>query len=120
MIYIILGNIYFIINAFVVGTYWDEYSNNRLLLLFPAFFAVPLGIVGILLGILKRIYDFYQIGFFIEFYFTKKWNNFTPEKLLQINSNTKIYFNENTLKHKIYRFCIHLVNKRNNYSVIQH
>jgi hypothetical protein len=57
-----------------------------------------------------------QLKFLYYFFFTKMFTNMDKEKLSGLNHNAKYHFNKKTLHNAIYRYCVKMVNKRNNYT----
>ncbi|MFW6225738.1 MAG: hypothetical protein ACOC2W_03660 [bacterium] len=125
IIYLIPLLIYVSINSFIVGyTYADDYkytntNSGKLLsitwmVLSFLFGALIYGII-ITYALINRIFrffnEYFQIKFFITFYFTKKWDNLEESKVEQITNfaNKK---DKSKLNNRIYIYCVNLLKKR--------
>jgi hypothetical protein len=118
--------IYFGINAFTAGyflSYYHEHPNYskiyKFVLYAAAIFILLWGCLILfgyfLYNTFVYIREFFQICFFFNFYFTKKYTNLSEEKLGGMNKVIIEFNNTNTMRDKIIRYCMSLVNKRNGY-----
>ncbi len=65
--------------------------------------------------IYNKINEHIQVYFFVTFLFTKRWHNLEKHRLQKINRISINVRNTQNIKDRIYRYCIRLINKRNNY-----
>lgn len=64
----------------------------------------------------NRIDNYFQLSFFATWFFTKKWENVESITLSILNRNCVKIRNKNTIKDRIYRDCVELLNKKHNYT----
>lgn len=122
----IIISVYFSINCLIAGFYladevkWQREKPDKIytlgIFILAIFFAVPWLLLSFGFEVFKRYFwDLFQFGFFFTYVFTKKFKALEEEKLDAMHVLTKKHFNKNTLRHRIYRYCTRLVEKRNNY-----
>lgn len=107
--------IYFLINGFFAGYIFNDDSpwyNVVTASLFGCFILLYLPIDYIA----KETIDFFQLKFWWSYLFTHGWRDLDKEKLHDLNVSTKKYNTSNSVKDKIFRYCIELINNRNNYT----
>lgn len=63
---------------------------------------------------IKWVASYFQLKFYIKHLFGGN-RNLKHEDLKRMNNNTALYKSTNSLRHRIWRHCTRLANKRNNY-----
>lgn len=125
LIKLIIG-FYFGANLFAAGVYfsdnykWQKSNTERLLcllrtfgtMLFGCAYVALLALYIILYAVYQTANSYWQLSFWFTFYFTKQWDNLAKKDLDYINESLSKH-TANTLKDRIYRYCVFLVNKRN-------
>lgn len=121
---------YIILNALITGFYINEgdlsdYTIKGKIGLF-GFWTLLLGTGSILLAIQllidlfkfiwKKSNSFFQIEVFYMLYFTKELDNLNENELERINTITSKSHNSNTLRDRIWRITMDIVNERNKYN----
>lgn len=123
-----LIHIYFAINLFFSGYYLGkEYSwcgNEQekiycilytlMIILFACIYIPIVFIITIIISLLNYINDTFQISFWFHFYFTKSFDNIEKNQLELLNNHV-LKKQKNNTKDKVYRYCVSLINKKNNY-----
>jgi hypothetical protein len=101
--------IYFSVNLFFAGYLFanDQKWYIALTALLFGWFIVMYGLIAALLTVTFR--------FWIEYIFTKRWNNLKHDHLTRLNTSGLKNHDTNKLKDKIFRKCVKLINKRNNF-----
>jgi hypothetical protein len=128
----ILLQTYFGANLFFAGYYladnyqWQDTKTEKIICILWVIATVFFGliyicfvpIIALIIVGLEMLNEYFQITFWFTFYLTKKWNKFDTEKLRQLNvaANKKT---DKTLKERIYKRCVRLLNKRNNYTYVE-
>ncbi len=122
--------IYFLSNTFLAGYYFEkqyEYADTLkeksicyvwvfATWLFGLFIVLFTIIYGLMVEYLfKKLDRIFQIRFLFHYYFTKEWHNVDEGTLYRINKVSLNIRNKNTLKDRIYRYGVKLINKRNSY-----
>jgi hypothetical protein len=118
--------IYFAINLFLAGYYladnygWAKNNREKVAYILTCITTIFLGVFIVafyfLQGLFKSINDYFQIRFWFNFYLMGSYGGLKEGVLQSLNRVTKNTRNKNTLRNKIYRKCVELINKRNNYT----
>jgi hypothetical protein len=117
-------------NAFVTGLFFADadkptsfidYTKRIALLLILLLFGAALFIGEFIYDatvnhIWKFINSKFQIHFFIRFYMRKGYNNLEVDRLYKFNLLANERYNTNSFSDRVFRCCVRLVNKRNNYT----
>lgn len=120
---------YFIINSFLAGYYLSDvyrYQDkifSKLVCIAICFFhlslAIPYNILWFIWMLLSELWKLidntFQVQFFFNYHFTKKYDNLEIHQLSTINRVTKNRFNSKSLSNRIYRYGTTLINKRNSF-----
>lgn len=128
----ILIYIYFLLNMFFAGYYlsdnygWASDLQEKVkvivLTLGTSLFGVTYILVSIFIAIFELVFEWINIQtnitFWIQFYFTKKWNNLDEGVLEGINKFAYKHRLSDKLKDKVYRLGVKKLNERNNYTYI--
>lgn len=122
---------YFGINLFFSGLFlgkgqeWATSRAEKITLYLTALFNIFFGVIymvvyfvgyTIWILIIKKIILFFGLGILFNLYFTKTYNNLTKEDLEFKNNIVKEKCTTNSIKHRVFRYCNDLINKRNNYT----
>lgn len=119
--------IYFSINFFIAGYNYAENINctrNKterlkvyLLVIGSVFIGLAIIVFVFLFGLLKKVWDYldgyFQISFWVNFYLLKKYNNCEKDMLDRLNLIATTKKTSNSLKDRLYRKGVKLINKRN-------
>jgi sRNA-binding regulator protein Hfq len=111
----ILILIYFFINTFTAG--WclaNEYKRSALILVF--LFAVPYLLYFAITELYSFVHEYLQLGFYWGYYIKNGFRKMDRGTIKEVNMYARQSKNTNKLNHIIYRHCIKLLNKRNNYT----
>lgn len=121
--------IYFSINSFFTGrSYQDDLQYDTrgwivfCMMIFGFLFALPVLLIYFLQ---ERWFSFvglaeqYQVKFFFLYFFTGQTYNVDTGKLYDLNMQVKYYRTTKSLKDRVYRKVIRMLNKRNNYTFIE-
>lgn len=93
------------------GVEAKHYRSFLLSLFVYPIIIIPVYIADFLLVIFSKIDGIFQITFFFEYLFTKKYQNLNKKQL----SNVQSQAGQSLIKD----FCIKIINKRNNYKIIK-
>lgn len=120
--------IYSILSALVLGFHagddgfsWDEENYGV-----SIFLMIVFGLFGVIiwLGIfiwagLRHLWDWlnkmFQIHFWWDFYFTKRFQNLPIEELRRINKGKGVRFNKDTFSHRMYWRSARALNARHDF-----
>jgi hypothetical protein len=125
--------IYFLSNAFIAGyNFATQYRSSDTLLekvssylwligtiLFGVIIGVAIFIYALLGLLIEKLDGIFQFRFFFHYFVMNKWYNVDYYILERINYTSINVKNKNTIKHRIYRYSVGLINKRNNYTYKQ-
>ena len=124
--------IYLGINLFLAGYYFADtytWSSNRLKTILSCIGIALFGCILIVMYLLAILFlkvfsyplRYFQVIFFIEYIFTKKWHNLPKYKLEKVTKymESMVEKQGNTLRVRILLYCTKLINKRNNYKEIK-
>jgi len=100
-----LISIYFCINSFILGTTYKEYTIIGKLIILV--FGLPIYSLVFIEGFWYWQNKYTHINFWFHYFFTKKIDNYSIEKLESVN---KIF-----IRNHYERFLVKLINKRNNF-----
>lgn len=110
--------IYFAFNIFLSGNYIGyELKKNgyyTTTIKLNSFIILFLGVLIILIYKILELYYLLQIEFFICYYFTDKFNNLEIKDLKIFNERAAR--KQFSIGDKIYKHCVKLLNKRNNFN----
>jgi len=121
-------NVYLIVNAFIAGLSWPRKTNSTreyfsawffsaLMLLFGLpYLALVVAYMGVKYVFKEWINGTLQLQFFFDFYFTKRWSNLSEKELHGMDRITLRHRYTNSIRHRIYRHCIGMINHRHNYT----
>jgi hypothetical protein len=126
----ILLTLVLVANAFVAGLFYADadkpksfidYAKRIAFLLIMLSFGAALFIGEFIYdAIINRFWKFlnsqFQIHFFIRFYIYKGYHNLEVDRLYKFNLLSNERYNTNSLSNRVFRYCVRLVNKRNNYT----
>lgn len=114
--------IYFILNTFFTGHFiganGEDLNITMIILgsLALLLFGIPIIIITTLFDfIIIPLWELSNIYFFFQFYFTSKWKNKDEEFMKDLNDFAR-HWNSNSLKNRMKKFTLNMVNKRNNYN----
>ena len=124
--------IYFSINFFIAGYNYAESVNwatkksekiqAYLLVPFSVFFGLALIILTALFIPVKKCWDYFngylQIAFWFDLYLRKKYNNMEVEMLQKLNRIAYLKKTTNSIRDKLYRKGVKLINERNQYTYV--
>ena len=124
--------IYFLLNMFFAGYYlsdnyrWASDLQEKVKVIFftlcMSLFGVTYILVSIFIAIFELVFEWINIQtnitFWIQFYFTKKWNNLDEGVLERINKFAYKHRLSDKFKDKVYRLSVKKMNERNNYTYI--
>lgn len=110
--------IYFYINIFISGYLYGKDTEWWSIAI-----AIPLGlpificllIYGVLCYIGEWIDSFLQLRFWCRYHFGDGFYKLDKDRLTEMNELTIKFRSSDSLRNKIYRYCMRLINKRNNY-----
>jgi hypothetical protein len=117
MITLILA--YFFVNSFFAG--WmtagrAAYYNVILALLFGVFFLIYTVLAVLLVDIIwKNVNKYFQLQFFWDYHFRNSFSKMKVHDIKKLNDFCRKSKSTNRQNHIIYRYCISLINRRNNY-----
>lgn len=121
----ILIKIYVGVNLFFTGYYladsykWQKTKSEKITCILWCigiiFFGCAYIIISLMYIFVWATLNYFQAPFWATFYTTKKWNNLEKQQLERINRIATEIRNKNSIKDKIFRCCVALINKRNNY-----
>jgi hypothetical protein len=120
--------IYAWINAFICGFNFARQYNNSdtlkekisayiwavLTMFFGVIMVVAIFIYALFAWLFGKLDGVFQFRFLFHYFVLNRWYNVEEGTLIRINQHS-INKNKNTLKHRIYRYSVKLINKRNNY-----
>ncbi len=117
----IYTHIYFYINTFLAGMYFsekndDSFNDKIILLLIMLLFGTLLTLLEIAWYLFTSIIDYFQILFFLYYFFTSKFNNVSVSDLDDLNDIKDKPCPHAGVNGRIFKFRISLILKRNNYS----
>lgn len=129
MIWII---IYFGVNLFGAGCYlgdnykWSQTQHEKTLCILGSVLILVVGLPWLILAIIwgfcvkwfNELNMIFQLTFWIPFFFTKRYNNLKKSKLEALNK-AAMQKSQITLKGKIFKYCVGLINTRNNYTYVE-
>jgi hypothetical protein len=96
---------------------WERWMYTLILIFFGPVLPVLLWISKPLLWMWQKVNKTFQITFFLGFYLTPgKWYNLSKSHLYNINKIATNKHKGNSIKDRIWRHAIWLVNTRNNYT----
>jgi hypothetical protein len=121
--------IYAWINAFICGFNFARQYNNSdtlkekisayiwavLTMFFGVIIVVAIFIYALFAWLFQKLDGVFQFRFLFDYFVMKKWYNVDYYILERINYTSINVKNKNTIKHRIYRYSVGLINKRNNY-----
>jgi hypothetical protein len=124
--------IYFSINFFIAGYNYAENVNwatkksekikAYFLVIASVFFGIAIIVFAVFIGLLKNIWNYFngyfQIAFWIDFYLLKKYNNCKKDILDRLNLIATTKKTSNSLRDRLYRKGVRLINKRNNFTYV--
>lgn len=124
--------IYFSINFFIAGYNYAEsvnWASNKsekikayLLVIASVFFGIAIIIGVVLFVLLKKVWDYFnglfQIAFWVDFYLLKKYNNCQKDILDRLNLIATTKKTSNSLRDRLYRKGVNLINKRNKFTYV--
>jgi hypothetical protein len=124
--------IYFSINLFIAGYNYAENVNwatkksekikAYLLVIASVFLGIAIIVFAFLFGLLRKTWDYlngyFQIAFWVDFYLFKKYNNCKKDILDRLNLIATTKKTSNSLRDRIYRKGVKLINKRNNFTYV--
>jgi len=110
-------------NLFFSGIYfggkykWNETKAEKVYDIIVTILLIFFGLPSVLYSLIpfNKINQIIPIKFLFYFYFTKRYNNIEKHKL---SWNTRVCLNNkntNSIQDRVYRYCVKMVNKRNNY-----
>lgn len=106
--------IYFGVNILMCGVYLGEREFKSAVLCL--FVGASLIIVELFVDyMIKPINNLFQIQFYFNFFILRKYRNDSKENLIVWNRITKNRFASNSLRDRIWRHCMKIRNKANNY-----
>ncbi len=111
---------YLLINSFFAGWLFGGHSKwyNIILALLFGVFAIIYAVIAAVLSLAwNAINKYFQLEFWWQYHFTYKWNNLKAHDIKKLNDQCKKNHHSNTVRDKIYRYCIKCVNEINNYEV---
>lgn len=126
LIYFLLAA-YFVFNVFFAGWQWGKNwlwtDTNRekwqtVGMLFIAIIAA--GVIFIIIGIwelLGLINELFQLRFYLRFYITDFYDKVEEESMIVVNKSVRKYNTSNSLRDRIMRHALGLLNKRHNYKL---
>lgn len=113
---------YFFINSFFAG--WLSYGRARwytiiMALLFGVLFLIYTVLMTILVDVIwKAINEYFQLGFFWQYHFGHGFRGWKPHDIKKLNDYARKAKASRRPDHYIYRYCISLINERNNYKYV--
>lgn len=130
MILKIILSIYFIINVFLTGMWyeadlsgrnWNRYKLPWLTIPFVFLVQLSFSLLAIIIDWILEggdwLFTYFQVAFFWQYLFTKKYHNMHPDALADYQARWgRILIKPKTLRGKILQYCLKLVFKRNNYT----
>jgi hypothetical protein len=125
----ILLTLALVANAFVAGfvfadadkpTSFIDYIKRFTLLLILLSFGAGIFIGQFIYDSIIHFWKFlnsqFQIHFFIRFYLQKGYHNLEVDRLYRFNKLAEERYNTKAFSNMVFRYCVRLVNKRNNYT----
>ncbi len=119
-LFLILGIIYYSINIFMCGIYSREHDSDSKWYQF--FFYVVIALFGTVFLLIAQVVDgvkalneVLHITFFWKFIVLREFRDGNIVALYKTNVCTNKHFTSNSLKDRIERFAVRLLNKANNY-----
>lgn len=123
MIAYLVANAYF--TGLMVGDKFGMYSDLKSGIK-PVAFLLFLSLGSAIMAIsylayfVKSVYrwlnQMFQVEFFFAYWFSKEFNNMKPEALKSINRISVNVRNTDSLRDRVYRYGIKLINDRNNFN----
>lgn len=116
--------IIFCFNCFIAGVTYvrseDESMFDRLTYVVAALSIGWLIIFYLLLiePVLEYLEETFQVKFWFSYLFTRKYYKLPIEKLEEVNLAVNRIHTTSSLKDRVFRFCIRLINKRNTYTPV--
>lgn len=121
---------YFLSNFFIAGYYFAKqyYSNDELAdkiksylwavvtCCFGLIIAISVLLYACVAHLLEKLDGVFQLRFLLHYFVLNKWHNTETETLQRINHICTTAKTKNTIKDRIYRYSVGLINKRNNYT----
>lgn len=117
--------IYFLVNAFMAGVSlgkshgFGETKKERIItilsIVVALFAAVPFNIIAWTWEGLKALDHHFQLRFFWQYWFTKRWDFIREDELKRRNNITRTHFNGKSIHNRMYRYCMRLINRRNGF-----
>jgi hypothetical protein len=110
--------VYLMANCFFAGYLFAEdspYYNVILAILFGCFIIIFAALWGFVNSVRDLLNHHFQLSFWFTYYLGNGWKNLDKEKLEDLNQFAEKSKHRKELRYRIYRKCVELTNKANNY-----